>query len=411
MIKVWHRRCGKDLDDFAFIVDQMLDRVGNYWHVFPLYTQGRKAVWEGFTSTGKRYIDHVPKELIKSMDKNQMTFELVNGSIFRIVGADNPDSMVGAGPVGAVFSEYSLIRPSVWGLMEPMLLENGGWARFNMTPRGENHAYEMLQAALKDIAERGEKSPWFVSILTIRDTGIITEEQIEDLRRNGRSEELIQQEYYCSFAGALEGAYYSRQMAKAAQEGRITSVPHDPSKQVFTFWDLGMNDPTCIWFVQDMGAGRFHVIDYWEQSNLALPTVAKDIIKQKQIDHGYNYGGHTIPHDGGNSNRQTGKTDQDILREAGVVAEVQPRTKAVASDIDTTRAILAKCWFDKEKCRDGLNSLKSYGQDWDDDKRIWKPRHDWASHGSDAFRYFAVHYKPTSNNSNWRSGRSNPMTR
>jgi hypothetical protein len=258
MIKVWHRRCGKDLDDFAFIVDQMLDRVGNYWHIFPLYTQGRKAVWEGFTSSGKRYIDHVPKELIKSMDKNQMTFELVNGSIFRIVGADNPDSMVGAGPVGAVFSEYSLIRPSVWGLMEPMLLENGGWARFNMTPRGENHAYEMLQAALKDIAERGDKSPWFVSILTIRDTGIITEEQIEDLRRNGRSEELIQQEYYCSFAGALEGAYYSRQMAKAAQEGRITSVPHDPSKQVFTFWDLGMNDPTCIWFVQDIHIRSLH---------------------------------------------------------------------------------------------------------------------------------------------------------
>ncbi len=197
-VKVWHRRAGKDLDDFNYTLDQMLRRVGNYWHVYPYYAQARKAIWEGKTKDGTSYLDFVPPELIASRDKQQMSFQLKNGSIWRLVGADNPDSLVGAGPVGVVYSEYSLQKPSVSEYIRPMILENNGWEAYNFTPRGENHAYKLLEMA-KD------NPNWYVSILTVDDTGVITQAQIDEERKQGKSEEIIQQEYYCSFKGSIEG--------------------------------------------------------------------------------------------------------------------------------------------------------------------------------------------------------------
>ena len=103
-VQVWHRRAGKDLTDFNYTIAQTQKRVGAYWHVFPTYKQGRKAIWEGVTKDGKRYINYIPKEIVKSVNKQEMVYEFKNGSIWRVVGGDNIDSLVGAGPVGVVLS-------------------------------------------------------------------------------------------------------------------------------------------------------------------------------------------------------------------------------------------------------------------------------------------------------------------
>ncbi|MBN9219545.1 MAG: PBSX family phage terminase large subunit [Mesorhizobium sp.] len=65
-----------------------------------------------------------------------------------------------------------------------------------------------------------------------------------------------------------EGAFFQKEMQDAAKLSRITMVPHDPAKRVWTFWDLGWGDPASIWFVQPTDTDMFNVIDYWEGSNV-----------------------------------------------------------------------------------------------------------------------------------------------
>ena len=112
-IQIWHRRAGKDLTDFNFVVGEAVVRKGVYWIIFPTYTQGKKALWEAITHEGIAYLDCVPKELRAGKNSQEMQLRLVNGSIIRVMGADNPDALRGGGPVGIVISEYATMRPVI----------------------------------------------------------------------------------------------------------------------------------------------------------------------------------------------------------------------------------------------------------------------------------------------------------
>lgn len=88
---------------------------------------------------------------------------------------------------------------------------------------------------------------------------------IEEERRDGMDEDLIQQEYFISFEASVKGAYYADQIRDARKEGRICRVPYDPTLDVFTHWDLGINDTTAIWFWQLLGK-EIRFIDHYETS-------------------------------------------------------------------------------------------------------------------------------------------------
>src|SRR5690606_13467299 len=155
------------------------------------------------------------------------------------VGSDNPNSLVGATPFGIVFSEFALSNPSTWGYLQPMLLENGGWADFITTPRGKNHAHDLHKSA------RGNPQ-WFCETLTVDDTGQILPADLEEVRKDytalygvDAAEALIQQEYYCSAEAAILGAYWGKELALAAKEGRIGVVDPHPDYPLHTAWDLG----------------------------------------------------------------------------------------------------------------------------------------------------------------------------
>ncbi|TPM41412.1 PBSX family phage terminase large subunit [Mesorhizobium sp. B2-3-4] len=189
-----------------------------------------------------------------------------------------------------------------------------------------------------------------------------------------------------------EGAYFSQQMQDAAKFGRIGLVPHDPARQVWTFWDLGWDDSTAIWFIQPTDTGVFNVIDYWEGANTDLPTIAREVVIARANDLKYSYAKHVIPHDGGNGNRQTGKTDAEILESAGVrPVIVQERTRDKNGDVQNVRLVLPRCRFDAEHCKPGLAALRNYRQERDPKTGLWRFKHGWESHGTDAFRGFAVY--------------------
>lgn len=378
--QVWHRRAGKDLLDLQIMFKEAAKTRHNYWFILPQYDQVRRAIWEGKTKDGHPYLSYLPDELIRKKNKHEMYIELINGSIIRFLGGDNPDSLVGAGPRGIVVSEYAIQRPSLWDFLEPMLIENNGWAIFNTTPRGENHA--------KDLFDAFKKNPkCYTSILTVNDTGVVTKEQIDELRQQGRPEEVIQQEYYCSFQGAIHGAYYGDLLNDLEAKGQIGHVPLDGNALVHTFWDLGLSDMTSIWFVQFIGK-EIRVIDYYEDHNKRVSDYADVLLNVKQ----YKYGSHNIPHDGAKRDIESLRSYQQILTEAGLNnVKVQDRISSVHLGIMQTRAMLSRCWFDKDKCKDGIWCLKNYRRAYDEDRRAFKevPEHDLASHGADAFRLIA----------------------
>lgn len=194
-ILVWHRRSGKDKTVFSQVPKKMFERVGTYFYFLPTYTQARKVIWIGIDKDGMKFLDHFPKEIIKNI-VDSMRIELVNGSILQVVGADDIDTIVGTNPIGVIFSEYSLMKPKVWEYIRPILAENGGWAVFIFTPRGMNHAWNLLQIALANATE------WFTQVLTVEDTKAILPEIIENEKKE-MPQDLFEQEYFCKF---IEGA-------------------------------------------------------------------------------------------------------------------------------------------------------------------------------------------------------------
>ena len=232
---VWHRRAGKDKTVLNIVVKKALERVGTYFYFFPTYAQAKKAIWDGRDKDGFAFLDHFPKEIIASKNATELQIKLRNGSIVQLIGTDKIDSIMGTNPIGCVFSEYSLQNPEAWDYVRPILAENDGWAIFDFTPRGQNHAFELYEMA-RNKMEKGDKR-WFAQKLTVEDTGALSQEKIQEERDSGMDEEMIQQEYYVSFRGIQKGAYYGSQMEKLDKERRICRIPYDADVPVDTWWD------------------------------------------------------------------------------------------------------------------------------------------------------------------------------
>ena len=382
---VWHRRAGKDLNAIHLLTVMAHKRVGTYWHLFPKYKQGKKIAWDGKTKGGSAFRDAFPKELVASVNNTEMKVTFKNGSIYQIVGADDPDSLVGANPVGIVYSEWPLMSPFVREYLRPIIAENGGWELFIYTPRGKNHGYKLMKTA--------EDSPrWFAQVLPVTTTGAIDLAVIQEDIDDGMSEAMVQQEYYCSFDAPVEGAYYGEQMNKANTDKRITRVPYEPLLPVHTAWDLGVGDSTAIWFFQ-LHKEEIRIIDYYEQSGEGIPHYAK-ILKEKD----YSYGRHYAPHDIEVRDFGSGRSRRMIARDHGINFQVIKR-QDVDDGIEAVRSILPRCYFDENKCETGIECLKQYCKEWDDKAQVWKniPKHDWSSHGADAFRYLALSIKKAGN--------------
>ena len=377
-VAVWHRRAGKDLLAVNWCATAAIKRKGLYWHLLPTYNQGRKIIWDGMTKDGKAFLEAFPKPLWGAVNNTDMRLELKNGSIYQVVGTDNVDRLVGSNPVGVVFSEYSLQDPRAWDLIRPILAENGGWAVFIYTARGRNHGYDMFNMASKN--ER-----WFSQRLTIEDTKVIGQDAIEEERDAGMPDELIQQEFYCSFDAPLVGSYYGNLMARALADGRIDKVPYEPRLEVHTAWDLGMGDSTSVIFFQQFGK-EYRIIDYYENQGEGMSHYIK-VLRERD----YLYGKHIAPHDIKVREMGTGKSRWEVANALGLRFTICPNV-LIDDGIEAARTIIPRCYFDEKRCNILVEALRQYRKDYDEKRKVYrdKPLHDWTSHAADAFRYLAL---------------------
>ena len=387
-VAVWHRRAGKDMTGLHWTAVQAFVRPGIYWHLFPSYAQGRKAIWEGRDNDGHGFLDAFPEGSWFRKRDDEMSLWLHGGSIYQVIGCDQIDRLVGANPVGCVFSEYSLQNPAAWQLIRPILANNDGWAIFAYTPRGRNHGYKLLK-----MAEESDK--WFSQVLTVDDTNVVSQEII-DSEKAEMPKELFEQEYYCSFDAPLVGAYFGELLSEANKEGRISKVPWVPEKPVVTGWDLGMSDSTSIWFAQRVGS-EVRLIDYYESSGQGLEHYAK-VIRDKP----YVYEEHLVPHDAQVRELGTGKSRMETAMSLGLRMRVVPKL-SLEDGIQATRLLLRNVWLDESNCARGFQALREYvkapieNERGPDGEVLYRdrPKHNWASHAADALRTLAVGMRRT----------------
>jgi phage terminase large subunit len=396
-INIWHRRAGKDEVCLHWAAVSAFQRPATYWHMLPEYAQGRKAIWAAVNPhTGKRRIDEAfPKEIRETTNEQEMFIRFRSGATWQVVGSDKYDSTVGSPPAGVTFSEWALANPAAWAYLAPIMLENNGWALFITTSRGRNHAKSMLDMA------RGTPG-WFSQVLTVEDTGSISLEAVEAQRLEYHGiygeeagDALIEQEYFCSFEAAILGAYYGKEMARAALEGRITRVDYDPERPVHVSWDLGVGDDMSMWFFQVL-PDRLNIIDHYKAHGYVIGHYV-DVKKQK----GYTYGDDWVPHDAKVRDMSDIGDEQKLARQrVTVMIELGMRPKLVPrhdreDGINAVRVTLPRCWFDAEKCAAGIESLRQYRKEYDEQKRAFKntPLHDWASDDADCFRYLAMAWR------------------
>jgi phage terminase large subunit len=379
MILVFHRRAGKDSACINLMAVAAMEKTMNCLYLFPTARQGRKALFEAIGKDGVRVIDQaIPKQIRLGMRQDEMMITLVNGSTIQIAGADNYDSLVGTNYQFVVFSEYALTSPTAWRFMSPILVENKGVAIFNSTPRGKNHLWTLLET-------NRDNPDWFCSVKGIRDTGLLTQGQVDDEIRAGMPREVADQEYHCSFTSQNVGAIYRREMDHLRELERIADVPYDRRYPVETAWDTGHRDSTAIWFYQRI-SGEVRVIDYYENRGKGLEHYADELRKR-----GYSYSRHIGPHDLDNTIFAINASTLDVAKNFGINFVIAPRL-AIDEGIAATRTFLGRCRFDRTKCADGIAALDAYEREYDEDTRQLKakPKHDWSSHGSDAMRYAAI---------------------
>lgn len=384
---LYHRRAGKDICCWNFTIRRALEKVGVYYYVLPKYAQGKKVIWDGINEAGERIIDYVPAACIDGKpNSSEMKIKLLNGSIIQIVGSLDFDSLRGVNAAGVVFSEYAQQDPRVWSeVFEPILEKNKGWAVFNTTPMGKNHAYDLWIMSERD-------PEWHCQKLTVDDTQLITKEQIQKLRDHGRSEDVIQQEYYCSFERGVDGSFYSRQMHLARQDDRICRVPLVHHAKVCTYWDIGVGDATAIWLAQHIGTSVY-LIGYYENQGEGVSHYIRYLDEYRQRT-GCVYGEHYAPHDIKVREFTSGISRLETCQALGFKMQITPDLP-FEDGVDAVREVLPRCFFDAKNCEKGIKCLDNYRKKWNEVLAVYSttPVHDYASHGADAFRYLCVNVR------------------
>lgn len=389
-IGFWHRRAGKDDVLLNRTAVAAFERPATYWTALPEYAQARKALWSAVNPhTGKRRIDEAfPQAVREATNEQEMFIRFRNGSTWQLVGSDRYDSLVGSGVAGVTFSEFALANPSAWGYIRPMLEENGGWAAFITTPRGNNHA-----KALLDMARGNPK--WFAEVLSVTDTGALASDQLAEALTEYQAIygvdfglALFNQEYFCDFSGAMVGAYFGAEMSRAEREGRVKEVSIDPKYPVHTAWDLGKATNNPIWCFQVIG-DQLRIVDFYQPESDDLEEWCAALNARGYTGNDY------VPHDILVTEWGSKRTRIETLRALGRKPKRIVKV-SVADGLQAGRvAINAAVFADTDAVSRGIDGLKSYRREWDDELKTFRehPVKDWAEHIGSAWRYLGLSWR------------------
>ncbi|PWT80806.1 MAG: PBSX family phage terminase large subunit [Acidobacteria bacterium] len=189
----------------------------------------------------------------------------------------------------------------------------------------------------------------------------------------------------------VEGAIFVNELRAAEQEHRITRVTYDRARPADLFFDLGYYDSTAIWYCQSLPL-QHNLIDYTESSGKTIEWYVREIQSK-----GFMLGWCYLPWDASNHAQHmgSGRSIEELLRLAGMKVRIVPKLVSKAAGINAARTIFPLCWFDQDRCSDGLQRLRHYRYgESEDGMPTRQPLHDLNSHGADAFISMAMMARP-----------------
>lgn len=205
---IWHRRARKTTTAIIELVKQSQMRVGPYWHIFPTYGEAKNAIWRD----PNMLFGIIPPELIVKKNESELVVYFKNGSYIQLIGADNPDRLRGAGPMGVVLDEYDTMKDDVWPIIEPILRANGGWAWFIGTPKGKQKLFRSYNLG------QSNNSEWFSSLLRADKSGVISPEQLAESRATSINEAFFNQEWLCEFIEGVGSVFRNVRECMVSEE-------------------------------------------------------------------------------------------------------------------------------------------------------------------------------------------------
>ena len=390
------RRHGKDVTTASILSKKSMTRIGSYYYLFPTRKWAERAIWNNIVTIGEKsghLIDLIfPPAIVANKNNTDLKLTLINGSTVNMGGTDNLD-FVGQGGYGYALSEFSLHKEEVTGFLAPILDEGNSFIIMNGTMRGKrNQLYNMYEANKHNPdwfcewlkPEQTKRYYWINNEIELNPelkgktdplTGLPYLNIQDRIDSKMISYSLARQEYMNEAISDVANSVYGYEMAKLEAEGNICDFnAHDQA--VFTFWDLGVDDPTAIVFAFFV-AGTPYIIDYYENTGHDIKHYL-DIIHEK----GYRYAGHYMPHDAKKRMGNTGTNILDFCRtQYGFEARPIPKTNSVRDDIEIVRRHLPSCKINKT-CSDLLEHLSNY--QWS--ASTGKILHNEHSHGADAVR-------------------------
>ena len=275
--------------------------------------------------------------------------------------------------------EAQTVSKSSWDVLLPTIRKDGSeiWITFNPElDTDETYKRFVVSPPSNAVVQKinWSDNPWFPQVLR---------DEKDDLKE--RDMDAYLNVWEGNTRQVLDGAVYATELRKAQEENRIRDIFVDTTIPVSTFWDIGWSDLNSIWFVQTVPGGEVRVIDFYQNC-------------QKTIDHyvqvlqtkGYTYRDHWLPHDAEHKN-MTGKSVKDIMQGMNLPVRITPKL-SVADGINAARMLMNRCYFDQNRCAEGLQALRHYRYDVDPDTKLFSktPLHDQNSHAADAWRYVAV---------------------
>jgi phage terminase large subunit len=377
VVGVAHRRMGKTVAALNQIIKAALEndkQAPRYAYIAPTYSQAKRVAWD--------YLTHFVRPLDAVANIAELRVDFL-GRRIQLYGSDNPDSLRGQYFDGVVLDEIGDQNPKIWNeIIRPALADRKGWCLFIGTPKGNNH--------FKELFDRASKEPgWSALQFKVSETQIIDVEELEAARKE-MGDDKYNQEFECSFNAAVEGSYYGKLINDLEEQGRMCEITRDDLCQTYVAWDLGMGDSTALWVAQNAGQ-ETRLMDYVENHGQGLDWYVNWL-----KDNNWHQAEQLLPHDVEVRELGTGKSRLEVLREAGLNVKVLPRL-SVDDGIQSVRRLLPRCWFNMPKVKQGLDCVRNYRREYDEKRNVFydKPLHDWASHGSDAFRYLALGMEQT----------------
>ena len=317
----------------------------------------------------RQLIKHFDLEVLRDNAKDKV-IELSNHSTIRMGSINQVDSVVGRSYDLIIFDEAALVdgKDAFNVALRPTLDKENSKALFISTPRGRNNWFaEFWYRGFSD-----EYAQWASVKATYHENPRLSEEDIAEARKT-MSEAEFNQEYMADF-NVFEGQVWAFNHEECVSD----LAELDTSRMdVFAGLDVGYKDPTALCVIgYDWDSQNFYLLDEYLDSERTTEQHAMEIRKmiekwdidyiyidsaaqQTRFDFAQNYDITTI------------NAKKSVLDGIGYVAGVVDNDKLIVD----------------QRCKESLWALDQY--QWDPNPNLLKekPKHNAASHMSDALRY------------------------